>query len=106
MRGEAPVSFAVAEGSPSGRLLAGFGEGVLPLKVWSPGSIPGSVQGDIRFEFKVPKAAAGAGRAVFLFRKGENWVEVPAEPLEAGQDYYLYSASAPLSPHYALGFKP
>ena len=50
--------------------------------------------------------ASGAGRAVFMFRRGAEWVEVPSEPQEAEPEYYLYSATSPPSSHYALGLKP
>jgi hypothetical protein len=106
LRGEAPASLQAVEGAPSGELLSGFPEGLLPLKVWRFPAVPGSVQGEMDFLFRVPKAAAGAGRAVFMFRKGADWVEVPSEPREAEPEYYLFSASAPASSHYALGLKP
>ena len=106
IKGEAPAGLEAAEGAPSGELLSGFPEGLLPLKVWRFAALPGSVQGNVDFLFRVPKAAAGAGRAVFMFRRGADWVEVPAEPREAEPEYYLFSASAPSSSHYALGLRP
>jgi hypothetical protein len=105
LRGDPPTGFPVAEGSPSGQLLAGFPEGLLPLKVWKPGGIPGSVQGDIHFSIRVAKSAVEIGRPVFMFRKGSEWHEVPSTPEEAEPEYYLFSASAPSSVHYALGLK-
>jgi len=106
LRGEAGAELQVAEGSPSGELLAGFPDGALPLKVWRPGALPGSVQGDIGFEFRLPKAVVGAGSVVFMYRAGDRWVEAPTTPLEAGQDDYLFSASAPFSGHYAAALRP
>ena len=106
IKGEAPAQLQAEEGSPSGELLSGFPEGLLPLKVWRFAAVPGSVQGEMNFLFRVPKAAAGAGRAVFMFRRGAEWVEVPSEPQEAEPEYYLYSATSPPSSHYALGLKP
>lgn len=106
LRGEAGAELRVAEGSPSGELLAGFPDGALPLKVWRPGALPGSVQGDIGFEFRLPKAVVGEGSVVFMYRTGDRWVEVPTTPLEAGQDDYLFSASAPFSGHYAAALRP
>lgn len=105
MRGEIAGEFPVDEGSPSGVLLAGFPEGVLPLKIWRPGGVYGNVQGDIHFTFRVPKNTAVAGRPVFMFRKGGKWLEVPASPDEAELDDYLFSAAAPASQYYALGLR-
>jgi len=106
LRGEAGAGFTVAEGSPSGELLAGFPDGTLPLKVWRPGPLPGGVQGDISFEFRLPKALVGAGSVVFMYRKSDRWVEVSTTPLEAGQDDYIFSASAPFSGYYAAALRP
>ena len=106
LRGEAGAELQVAEGSPSGELLAGFPDGALPLKVWRPAALPGSVQGDIGFEFRLPKAVVGGGSVVFMYRNGDRWVEVPTTPLEAGQDDYVFSASAPSSGHYAAALRP
>lgn len=102
LKGEAPAEFAVAEGAPSGELLAGYPEGVLPLKVWQPGALPGSVQGDIKFEFRAPKSDAAP---VFMYRDGAQWKEVPAVPAGEDADSRLFSAAAPLSTHYSLGLR-
>lgn len=106
LRGEAGAELQVAEGSPSGELLAGFPDGALPLKVWRPAALPGSVQGDIAFEFRLPKAVVGGGSVVFMYRDGDRWVEAPTTPQEAGQADYVFSASAPASGHYAAALKP
>jgi len=105
LRGEAPADLAVVEGAVTGELLAGFPAGVLPLKAWRPGALPGTVQGDIAFVFRVPKAAAGAGAAAFFYRDGAQWREVPALPAGEDGENLLFSASAPLSSDYALGLK-
>lgn len=102
--GEPPERLTVAEGVPSGELLAGYPEGVLPLKVWRPGALPGNVQADIRFEFRAPKAAQGA--PVFLYRDGAAWKEVPVSPAGEDAENALYSAAAPFSPAYSLGLRP
>lgn len=106
LAGEVSARLPVDEGSPSGALLSGFPEGLLPLKVWRLGAVPGNVQGDIDFMFRVPKATAGAGQAVFMYRKGQAWLEVPSAPEEAEPEYYLFSASAPSGSHYAVGLRP
>lgn len=96
----------VDEGAPSGELLAGFPEGVLPLRVWRLNAVPGNVQGDIYLRFRVEKDSLSAGEPVFMFRKNDDWVEVSAEPAEAEPESYLFSAAVPYSQHYALGLRP
>lgn len=103
--GEAPAVITVAEGVPAGLLLAGFPEGVLPLKVWQPGALPGNVHGDLKFEFKVPRSVSAAGRPVFMFRNGDKWEEVPSAPAGEAGEFYLFSAAARQSGQYALGLK-
>ncbi|OGR76397.1 MAG: hypothetical protein A2X32_12440 [Elusimicrobia bacterium GWC2_64_44] len=105
LRGEAPAEVSLAEGAVSGELLAGFPPGVLPLKTWRAVALPGSVQGDISFVFKVPKQAAGAGRPVFLQRSGSEWLERPAAPAGEDAENYLFSATAPFADDYALGLR-
>lgn len=105
LRGEAPAEFAVAEGAVTAELLGGFPPGMLPLKAWRPWQLPGSVQGDINFVFKVPRTVAGAGRPAFLYREGGEWREVPVSPSGEDQENLSFSAAAPFSTDYALGLK-
>ena len=105
LRGEASAEFAVGEGPIGVELLAGLPEGVLPLKVWRPVSLPGNVQGDINLEFKAPRSSAGAARAVFLYRAENKWREAPVALSGEDAEFYFYSTRAPYSSHYALGLK-
>lgn len=103
LKGEAGTVMSVAEGMPAGELLGGYPEGVLPLKVWQPGEWPGNVQGDIRLEFRAPRALPGA--VVFLYRSGDRWKEAPASPAGEDAENAFFSASAPRSTHYSLGVR-
>ncbi|MEK7721709.1 MAG: PorV/PorQ family protein [Elusimicrobiota bacterium] len=105
LRGEAAAEFAVGEGAAGVELLSGLPEGVLPLKVWRPASLPGNVQGDVYFEFRAPKSSAGSARTVFLYREGNKWKEVPATPSGENEGFYFFSTRAPLSAHYALAVR-
>lgn len=105
LRGEASAEFAVGEGPIGVELLYGLPEGVLPLKVWRPVSLPGNVQGDLYFVFKVPKSSAGAAGAVFLYRADNKWKEAPAAQSGENGEYYFFSAGGPYSTHYALGLR-
>jgi hypothetical protein len=104
LREEAAAELSVGEGAPGAELLAGLPEGVLPLKAWLPASLPGSVQGDIYFEFKASKSVAGL--VVFLYRDGNKWKEAPVVPSGENAEFYFFSARAPLSTHYILAVKP
>lgn len=106
LRGEASAEFAIGEGPIGVELLSGLPEGVLPLKVWRPVSLPGNVQGDIYFVFKAPRSSAGAPKAVFLYRAGNIWKEVPVTPSGENEEFYFFSAAAPSSTHYAVGVRP
>lgn len=105
LRGEAPAEIFVSEGAPSGELLAGFPEGVLPLKVLRAGQPAGSVHGDVRLLFRLPRQVAGAGRPVLFYRAGPEWREAALAPAGEEGDSLLFSASAPFSADYALGLK-
>ncbi|MBI4801301.1 MAG: PorV/PorQ family protein [Elusimicrobia bacterium] len=102
LRGKALAEFAMGEGAPGTELLAGLPEGVLPLKVWRPVSLPGNVQGDIYFEFRSPKSSAGAAKAVFLYRAENQWKESPAALSGENGEFYFFSTRAPFSAYYVL----
>lgn len=105
LRGEAPAELAIAEGAVSGELLAGFPAGVLPLKAWRAGALPGNVQGDMYFQLKLPKAAAGAGRPAFFYRSGAVWAESVLTAAGEDGENLFFTAAAPFSADYALGLK-
>lgn len=105
LRGEAPAELAMAEGAVTGELLAGFPPGVLPLKTWRSGALPGNVQGDLYFQLKLPKSAAGAGRPAFFYRSGAVWAESALAAAGEDAENLFFTVSAPFSADYALGLK-
>jgi len=105
VRGEAAAEFSLAEGAAGTDLLIGLPQGVLPLKVWGPVSLPGEAHGEISFEFKAARSSAGPGQTVFLYRDGNSWKEASAALSGENGDFYFFSARAPLSLYYALGLR-
>ena len=105
VRAAVSPEFSVAEGALPEDLLKGFPSGLVPYKAWQLPSLPGKLQGGIAFEFKVPKTAPGAGAPEFLFRSGDGWLSAPVIAAGEDQEFYLFSAQAPLSAYYAVAIK-
>lgn len=105
LRGEAPAEFRAAEGGLPAGLAAGLPAGLRPAGNWRLDDLPGSVQGDIVMEFRLPAAAAGTGEAVLLYRDGAAWKEVKAARGGEADGFAAFSARAPQSEYYVLGFR-
>ena len=105
VRGEAPAEFTVYEGPLPPELAAGLPAGFRPAGSWQPEGLPGSVEGEIVMEFKLPAAGAGTGEAVLLYRDGAAWKEVAAARGGEAEGSVAFSALAPLSGYYVLGFR-
>ena len=105
LRGEAPAEFRAVEGGLPGELAAGLPAGLRPAGNWRLDDLPGSVQGDIIMEFKLPAGEAGPGEAALLYREGAAWKEVKAARGVEADGSVAFSARAPQSEYYVLGFR-
>lgn len=104
VRGEVPAEFSVWEGELPAELLKFLPAGFTALKAWQLPTLPGQVQGGVKLEFKLPKAAA-PDKMFLLFRAADGWREAEAAPAGGGNDFSFFAVEAPLSTHYALAVK-
>lgn len=102
LRGEAPAGFTVYEGALSQDLAAGLPAGLRPLRAWQPEGVPGSVQGDLSLDFRLPPGEAGTGAVALLYLSGKEWKEARPAVAEAPGGAGGRRAFAPLSPYYVL----
>jgi hypothetical protein len=105
LRGAAAVSISVAEGGLPRPLQSRLPEGVEPVLAWQFSSNLGNIQGNIAFEFKIPKDAAVKTDYSFLYLARNGWQEVEAVRLREEDGYIYFSAAAPFSTHYAAAPK-
>lgn len=105
LRGEPPEALTVIESGMPPELAPGPGSGLKPLRVWQPAGLPGELSGGLRFSFKLARAEAPAGKAVFLYREGGAWKESPADLQREDGEYYYFSSGAPAAPYYAAALK-
>lgn len=100
LRGPAGAELRVSESEalPAGApaLPAGFETAA----AWEFPHLPGSVQGDVRLEFRVMKASAAGGVSVFVRSDGGWESRIPEAEGEDG-DFLLFSVSVPAAPAYA-----
>ncbi|HAT72587.1 MAG TPA: hypothetical protein DCS63_07210 [Elusimicrobia bacterium] len=101
LRGEVPAGFSVAEGLPSAAAPAGLPAGTLPLGLWRTGVLPGSPQGDLQLEFRVPKEASPAEKVALLYRAGDSWKDAGAAPSGGDEKFNFFTALAPQAAEYA-----
>lgn len=101
LRGEVPAGFSVAEGEPSAAAGAGLPAGTLPLRLWRPGPLPGSVQGDIKLEFRIPKSEADAEKVALLYKSGAGWKDAGAALSGGDGQFNFFTALVPQAAAYA-----
>lgn len=97
LRGGSVPGISVAEGGSA----AGLPAGSSAVRVWRPSALPGSVQGDIKMEFRVPAEAGPADRVALLYKDGGVWKDAGAALSgREGGDYY-FMAVVPSAEEYA-----
>lgn len=101
LRGEVPAGFSVTEGEPAVAAGAGLPAGTSLLRLWRLGALPGSVQGDIKLEFRVPKGEAPAERVALLYKAGGAWKDAGAVLSGGDGQYDIFTALVPQAAAYA-----
>lgn len=101
LRGEVPAGFSVAEGDPAAAAAAGLPAGAQPLRLWRISALPGSLQGDIKLEFRLPKGAAAAEKVALLYKSGGAWKDAGAALSGGDERFYFYTALVPQAAAYA-----
>lgn len=101
LRGEVPAGFGVAEGEPAAAEPAGLPAGTRPLRLWRMDALPGSLQGDIKLEFKLQKGEAPAEKVALLYKSGGVWKDAGAAPSGGNERFDFYTALVPQAAVYA-----
>ncbi|OGR45373.1 MAG: hypothetical protein A2X35_03780 [Elusimicrobia bacterium GWA2_61_42] len=101
LRGEVPAGFSVAQAPPSGAAPAGFPVGTVLLDAWRPAALPGSVQGDLKVEFRVAKEAAPAEKVALLYKAGRSWKDAGAVLSGGDEKYNFFTALVQQAAEYA-----